>query len=222
MDVRERVERVRERIARACMRAGRSPEEVTLVAVTKGVEPEKIIEAFEAGIREFGENRVQEMERKMESLRGIREAARWHMVGHLQTNKVKKALELFDTIQSVDSVKLAEAINRRAQRKVPVFIQVNVSGEPTKFGFSPQELPSALERIKSLSNLEIRGLMTIAPLTDDEKILREVFRKLRELRDAFGLEHLSMGMSNDFEIAVEEGATIVRIGRAIFGEEDRL
>jgi len=216
--VAQRVERVRLRIATACQRSGRSPEEVTLVAVTKGFPPEAAREAVAAGVRHLGENRVQEAEAKRLGLSDLPPDVVWHMVGHLQTNKVKTALGLFDIIHSVDSLDLAEAISRRALKPVPVFLEVNVAGEPTKYGFSPDELPRAREAIARLSNLDVRGLMTVAPLAASQEAVRSVFRRLREMAHSLGLHELSMGMTDDFEVAVEEGATHVRIGRAIFGE----
>jgi hypothetical protein len=218
MSIQENIWQLEKRIAAAAERAGRSREEVTLVAVTKTVAAEAIREAFEAGIRQFGENRVQEARSKIQQLAdwGIRPV--WHMVGHLQSNKAKTAAEIFDIIQSIDSVKLADIINRHASRSIPVLLQVNVSGEASKSGFAVTELMPAAEQIARLPRLEIKGLMTIAPLVRDAEEVRPIFRKLRSLRDALGLEHLSMGMSDDFEVAIEEGATIVRIGRAIFGE----
>lgn len=209
---------MRERIAAACLRAGRSPEEVIVVAVAKGFPPAAIVEAVAAGIGHIGENRVQEAAAKRPALAGLRPPPTWHLVGHLQTNKVKLALELFDIIHSVDSLYLAEAISRRARRPVPVLLEVNVAGEASKFGFSPRELPPAAAAIARLPNLKVRGLMTVAPLASDAEELRPIFRRLRELRDSLGLRELSMGMSDDFEAAIEEGSTMVRIGRAIFGE----
>jgi len=206
------------RICGAAERAGRSPSEITVVAVTKQVEPWAIEAALKAGISHFGENRVQEAVSKVHLLSNTEPKPLWHMVGHLQTNKVRTATEIFDIIHSVDSLRLAEAISRRASKAMPILLQVNVSGEGTKSGFSVAELLLAAEEIARLPRLEVRGLMTIAPMVDDPEVVRTVFRKLRQLRDALGLEHLSMGMSDDFEVAVEEGATMVRIGRAIFGE----
>jgi pyridoxal phosphate enzyme (YggS family) len=142
----------------------------------------------------------------------------WHLVGHLQTNKVKAALQLFDFIQSVDSLHLAEAINRHAQRPLPVLLEVNVAAEESKNGFSPDQVLQQTEAIRRLPNLDVRGLMTVAPLTDDAESVRWVFRRLRELRDELGLRELSMGMTDDYPVAIAEGATLLRIGRAIFGE----
>jgi len=206
------------RIARACEKSYRSSQEVTLVAVTKGVPTATIRDAFDFGVRDFGENRVQEAEDKILQLSDIRQNVTWHMVGHLQSNKARRALDLFDIIHSIDSVRLADILNVRAKRAVPVLLQVNVSGEATKSGFAVGDVAKAVEEIKRLPNLEVVGLMTIAPLVAAPEDARPIFRRLRELRDQLGLKHLSMGMSDDFEVAIEEGATIVRIGRAIFGE----
>ena len=221
--VAERLQAVRLRIADACARAGRSPDEVTLVAVTKGFPPEAVREAAAAGVRHFGENRIQEAQAKLPALGDLSPKPTWHMVGHLQTNKVKTALNLFDIIQSVDSFHLAEAINRRAPQpdRVPVLLEVNVAAEPAKYGFSPDELPSQAEAIRRLSGLDVRGLMTVAPMTDDREQLRPIFRRLRQLAQSLQLPELSMGMTDDFETAVEEGASIVRVGRAIFGERNQ-
>ena len=212
----ERLALVQERIARAAERAGRSPVEVTIVAVSKSFPAEAVEEAAAAGIAHIGENRVQEAAAKIPSLRHL--SVTWHMVGHLQTNKAKTALDLFDMIQSVDSLHLAEALSRRAERPVPVLLEVNVAGEASKFGLSPQEVLQTAEAVARLPHLDVCGLMTIAPLVSDPEEVRPVFRELRRLRDALGLAELSMGMTDDFEVAIEEGATLVRIGRAIFGE----
>jgi len=217
-DIRANIEQVSERIALACHRAGRLPGEVTIVVVTKTVEPSAIKLAYELGIKHFGENRVQEAVGKIGQLSWLEPRPTWHMVGHLQTNKARVAVEIFDIIHSIDSVRLAEVISRRTQRTMPILLEVNVSGEATKSGFSVAELEPALEAISRLPQLEIKGLMTIAPIVSEAEQVRPVFRKLRLLRDSFGLEHLSMGMTDDFEVAIEEGATLVRIGRAIFGE----
>ena len=218
MSIAENLARVRERIDAACRRAGRSPDEVTLVGVTKGFPPEAVAEAVAAGLRDAGENRVQEAADKIEALaaRGVR--PRWHLIGHLQSNKAKTAIDLFAILHSVDSIRIAETISRRARRPVPILLEVNVAQEASKFGFSIDEVPSALSAIQDLPNLDVRGLMTVAPLAADPEAVRPVFRQLRELRDALGLRELSMGMTDDFEVAIEEGATLVRVGRAIFGE----
>ncbi len=213
-----RLRGVEERIAAACRRAGRKSSDIILVAITKGVEATAIIEAYAAGVRHFGENRVQEALWKRPALLWLQPSPTWHMVGHLQTNKIKATLELFDIIHSIDSLRLAEEMSRRVIKPSPVLLEVNVSAEATKDGFAPQELPGALEAIRKLTNIEVQGLMTIAPLVEDPEEARPYFRQLRSLRDSFGLAHLSMGMTDDFEVAIEEGATMVRIGRAIFGE----
>jgi len=223
--VAENVAAVRARIEAAARRAGRPPEGVRIVAVTKGFPPEKIAEAVAAGVADMGENRLQEALPKIEWLKGRGIKVTWHFVGHLQTNKVKGVLAHFDLIHSVDSVRLAREISRQAARPVPVLLQVNVAAEATKGGFILEPvLPdrelfwAAWEVIRGLPNLEIRGLMTIAPQADDPEEVRPVFRRLRELAERLGLPELSMGMTEDYEVAVEEGATMVRLGRAIFGE----
>ncbi|MCK4963669.1 MAG: YggS family pyridoxal phosphate-dependent enzyme [Dehalococcoidia bacterium] len=218
MDIARNLHDVERRIAQVAQRAGRSPAEITIVAVTKGLTAQAIEAALEAGIRHIGENRVQEAREKIARLSNLQPCATWHMVGHLQTNKVKTAVEIFDIIHSIDSLRLAEALSGRARNTVPVLLQVNISGEEPKSGFSEAELPKAVEDVARLSMLKVKGLMTIAPLVSDPEEVRPIFRRLRELRDSLGLEHLSMGMSDDFEVAVGEGATMVRIGRAIFGE----
>jgi len=218
LHIERNIQQVNSRIVRACERSRRLPSEITLVAVTKEVGVSAIRAAFDCGLKHFGENRVQEAENKITQLLDMRPEVTWHMVGHLQSNKAKRAVELFDIIHSVDSVKLAEVLSRRTEALLPVLLQVNVSGEATKSGFSTSEIDKAFQDIKRLSNLKVVGLMTIAPLVADPEEVRPVFKKLRELRDSLGLEHLSMGMTDDFEVAIEEGATIVRIGRAIFGE----
>jgi len=218
VDIETNLREVQGRIARACERSHRSPGEITLVAITKGVEVPAIRAAFGSGIRNFGENRVQEGEGKIAQLSDLKPAVTWHMVGHLQSNKAKAAVELFDIIHSVDYVRLAEILSRRAQKTLPVLLEVNVSGEVTKAGFSLGELVVAVKEIGQLPNLKVLGLMTVAPFVADPEAVRPVFRKLRELRDSLGLKHLSMGMTDDFEVAIEEGATMLRIGRAIFGD----
>lgn len=211
---------IRKRIASAADRSGRSPSEVTLVAVTKTIDAPAIREAFAAGLRHFGESRIQEAREKLPQLCDLQPAPAWHMVGHLQTNKAKTAAELFDLIHSVDSLKVAEALSQHADRDLSVLVQVNVAAESSKYGFTLQDTIAALEHIARLPHLRIKGLMTIAPYTDDPEEVRPVFRRLRLMRDSLGLEQLSMGMSHDFEVAIEEGATMVRIGQAIFGERE--
>jgi PLP dependent protein len=217
-DVRSNLMGVRERISQACLLAKRSPEEITLIAVTKTVAPEIIEKAFSLGIRDFGENRVQEVEGKAHYFAGLLPRPILHMIGHLQSNKVKGALALFDIIHSVDSLKLAEAIDRQAGHRIPILLEVNIAGEASKRGFLLQEIDQAMTAISGLTKIDVRGLMTVAPMVADPEEVRPVFRKLRELRDTYNLEHLSMGMTDDFEVAIEEGATMIRLGRAIFGQ----
>jgi len=208
---------IEERIGRAAERAGRSPSEITLVAVTKTVDAAAVQEAFAAGLRHFGESQIQEAKEKIPGLSCLDPHPTWHMVGHLQTNKAKTATELFDVIHSVDSLKVAEAISQHAKCDMSVLVQVNVAREASKYGFALEDIIPALEHIARLPHLRIKGLMTIAQYAEDPEEVRPVFRRLRLMRDSLGLEHLSMGMSHDFEVAIEEGATLVRIGRAIFG-----
>jgi pyridoxal phosphate enzyme (YggS family) len=206
---------VRARIDGACKRAGRDPGGVTLLAVSKGHGPAAIAAAREAGVRDFGENRVQEAQAKVQAFsRGGQ--LRWHLVGHLQRNKVKAALSLFDILHSVDSFRLAEAVSQHASHTVTVLLEVNIGGETSKHGVMPEAAFALAERIAGLERVDLAGLMTVAPRADNADDVRPVFRRLRELRDAIGLRELSMGMTDDFEVAVEEGATIVRVGRAIF------
>ena len=218
MSIEANIEEVQGCIARACERSRRLPDEIVLVAITKGVDVSAIRAAFDCGIRNFGENRVQEAEGKIAQLADLKPAVAWHMVGHLQSNKAKTAVELFDIIHSVDSVRLAEILSRRAEKTLPVLLEVNVSGEATKGGFSVAGIAAAVNEIRQLPNLKTMGLMTVAPFVADPEEIRPVFRKLRELRDSLELKHLSMGMTDDFEVAIEEGASMLRIGRAIFGE----
>ena len=228
LSIKTNIEAVKERIARACQRAGRSPDEVTIIAVTKTVEPSAIADALTLGLRHFGENRVQEAEEKIGQLSGSKPRPTWHMVGHLQSNKVRIAVEIFDIIHSVDSVRLAEAISRLAQKTLPVLLQVNVSGETSKSGFSMAEVKPALEAISRLPEIEIKGLMTMGPLAGDPEDSRpyftatkKLFAQMKEL-DVPNVEmrYLSMGMTNSYQIALEEGANLVRIGTRIFGERD--
>ncbi len=231
-EIARRLEKVRERMARAAERAGRSPDEVTLVAVTKTHPVSVIRQAYDLGVRHFGENRPEEALPKIEELaselaRDGLPAPHWHMIGHIQHRKVKLVVGHYDLIHSVDTVKLARRLDDRfaeAGIRQPVLLEVNVGGEESKFGFAPEELPAAVEQILGLENLELQGLMTVAPIVDDPEKVRPVFRRLRELLDDLRRrfpeepwQHLSMGMTDDFEVAIEEGATIVRIGRAIFG-----
>jgi len=217
VDIEVNIREVRRRISAACEQSRRSPGEITLVAVTKGFEPAAMRVAFDFGIKDFGENRVQEAEGKIAQLSDLRQSVTWHMVGHLQSNKAKVALNLFDIIHSVDSIRLAGILNRLVKKPLPILLEVNVSGESTKTGFSPEEVGATVKEIRQLPNLEVLGLMTVAPVVSNPEDVRPVFRKLRELRDLSGLRHLSMGMTDDFEVAIEEGSTMLRIGRAIFG-----
>ncbi|MCH8949969.1 MAG: YggS family pyridoxal phosphate-dependent enzyme [Chloroflexi bacterium] len=220
MNIVENLASVRQRIDAACRRAGRSPDDVTLVGVSKGASARAVAEACAAGLADVGENRVQEAAAKIPAVRallGTHSQPTWHLIGHLQTNKAKTATRLFDILHSVDSLRLAQALSRRANERLPVLLEVNVAQDAAKFGFAPEEVTSALAAIAALPNLDVRGLMTIAPLTDDPETSRPFFRRLRELRDTLGLSVLSMGMTGDFEVAIEEGATMIRVGRAIFG-----
>ena len=218
MNIEQNIRDLQQRIARACERGRRSADEVTLVAVSKTVDASAVEAAFNAGLRHFGESRVQESKPKIEQLHHLKPQITWHLIGHLQTNKAKTAAGIFDIIHSVDSFKLAETLNNPRPKRLPVLIQVNVAAEETKGGFALSEVAEAVRQIGRLPNLEIQGLMTIAPLVKDAEDVRPIFRQLKQLKDVLGLKHLSMGMSDDFEVAIEEGATLVRLGRAIFGE----
>jgi pyridoxal phosphate enzyme (YggS family) len=228
----DRVADVRERIARAAARAARPPGEVTLVAVSKTQPPSAVREAFCAGVRDFGENRVQEAEPKIASTRDLAAAGavRWHLVGPLQSNKTRRAAVLFDVVQSVDSVDVAQRLGRHALesgRTLRALVQVDLGGEETKFGLEEGRLLPALETLRDTPGLRLTGLMVLPPYLEDPNAVRPFFRRLRALAEtahAAGLlagSELSMGMSHDFEAAVEEGATIVRVGTAIFGERER-
>jgi pyridoxal phosphate enzyme (YggS family) len=223
---------VRERIARAAARAGRRAEEVTLVAVSKTHPPALVREAYAAGLRDFGENKVQEAEAKIAALADLRASLRWHLVGHLQTNKARKAAALFDSIHSVDSAdiaqKLAAAVaGAETPRTLDVLVQVDLAGEATKHGAEEAHVLALLERLQELRALRAVGLMLLPPFFDDPQQARPFFARLRVLRDravAHGLllgSELSMGMSHDFEVAIEEGATLVRVGTALFGERKK-
>ena len=217
LDIRQNVEGVQAAIERACRRCGRDPREVLLIAVSKTVDLERIRLAVEAGVPALGENRVQEAKEKVATLG---HPVPWHLIGSLQTNKAKDAARIFDCIQSVDRLELAHELDRRAQaagRVVDGLLQVNLGEEPQKGGLPPAEVKAVLDQVAALQGLRIRGLMAIPPLVPDAEAARPYFRRLRELRDAVGLEHLSMGMSGDFEVAIDEGATMVRVGTAIFG-----
>ena len=226
----DNLKRVHDRIARAAARAGRDAADITLVAVSKTHPVEALLAAYELGVRHFGENRVEEASTKLPAFRqSIGDpAVVFHMIGHLQSRKADDAAALFDRVHSVDSVKLAQRLSRYAVKPLPILLEVNVSGEESKYGFDGarrEEWFSAVEAIAQLPNVQLDGLMTMAPVVDDPEQARPVFRALRELRDEIEvrcpkvkLPQLSMGMTDDFEVAIEEGATLVRIGRAIFGE----
>ncbi len=223
MDLATNLEHVQQRIRSACKRAGRDPASVTLLAVTKTHPPEVVQAAAGLGLTLFGENRVQEAKAKIPQCPG---RLHWHLIGHLQTNKCRDAVELFEMIQSVDSLHLAEEINKRAEqaaKRMPVLLEVNVAGEASKSGYRPEQLLAELEALNGLPRLEIQGLMTIPPWSPEPDKARSFFRQLRALKEqceqrlAAPLPHLSMGMSGDFEVAIEEGATIIRLGTALFG-----
>lgn len=225
LDVRDNMQRVRERVCRAAARAGRDPGKITIIAVTKQVDVSRIREALEAGITDLGENRVQEMTAKMSELPP---GLRWHMIGHLQTNKVKYVVGRVDLIHSLDRWNLAVEINRQAEKlgvDARVLVQVNVSGEQSKFGISPGEAQDFLDALGDLKRIKVQGLMTIAPYVENPEEARPYFRELRLLARRLGenaapgtcLDYLSMGMTGDFEVAVEEGANMIRLGTAIFG-----
>jgi pyridoxal phosphate enzyme (YggS family) len=223
MSLAENLDAIQQRIRAACERAGRDPGSVTLLAVTKGQPPEVVSAAARLGQVIFGENKVQEARAKIPLCPG---RLRWHFIGHLQSNKSREAVELFEMIQSVDSLSLAREISKRAEaaaRTLPVMLEVNIAGEGSKFGYAPENLLAELKELNALPRLEIQGLMTVPPWTSDPEKARPHFRRLRELKaqaeTVLGapLSHLSMGMSGDFEIAIAEGATLVRIGTALFG-----
>jgi hypothetical protein len=215
----DRLAAVEERIANACARAGRGRAEVTLLAVTKVFPADAILEAYALGLRQFGENYVQEFETKAPAVRDLH-GARFHLIGHLQSNKSKRAGELFDVIQTVDSPKLARRLSELG-RPLDVMIEAKLSEEDSKHGADPASLESLASEIRSLPNLNLTGLMTMPPWSDDPELPRPYFRQLRALADRLHLHTLSMGMSNDLETAIEEGATIVRVGTALFGSRRR-
>jgi pyridoxal phosphate enzyme (YggS family) len=242
MSIAENIARARERIAAAARRAARNPDEVTLMGVSKTFPAERIREAYAAGLRVFGENRVQEFAAKADALRDLR-GTEWHLIGHLQTNKAAKAAELFEAVDSVDSARTAEKLNASAEsagKTLSVLIEINVGGEQAKSGVAPNsngpssteqgsdELEQILRGAPRWGNLNIHGLMTIPPYTEDPEGSRPYFRQLRQIRDSIaardlpqiGMAVLSMGMSHDFDVAIEEGATCVRVGTAIFGQRE--
>ena len=234
MSIAENIACVREQVAVAAQRAGRSPDDITLMGVTKTHPPDRVREAYQAGLRLFGENRVQEFAAKAGTLTDLT-SAEWHMIGHLQTNKATKAAELFGAVDSIDSVKLAEKLDAAARglaKTLPVLIEINLGGESAKSGVASdsRELENLLRAAPRFKALDFRGLMAVPPFTHDPEGARPFFRKLRELRDTIAARKLpgvrtdvlSMGMSHDFEVAIEEGSTCVRVGSAIFGERARI
>lgn len=227
MELQENIARVQEQIAAACNRSSRRPEDVKLVAVSKTVSPEIIRQAYDVGLRDFGENRVQEASEKRSALSDL--TATWHLIGHLQTNKARPARELFHWVHSVDSQRLAAKLDKAAVcsgGRLQVLLEVNLGDEPAKSGVRENEVMELVGQVSQFETLELRGLMTIPPLFEDPERVRPFFRQLREVAEKIESTHLSnvsmkdlsMGMSQDFEVAIEEGATIIRVGTAIFGE----
>jgi pyridoxal phosphate enzyme (YggS family) len=226
-ELQENLTRIRSRIDQACERSGRQPDSVRLMAVSKNQPPERVAEAASAGLTLFGENRIQEAKVKIPLCPGQLE---WHFIGHLQSNKSRDAVSLFQVVQGMDSLALAEELQKQAlkqARSLPILLEVNVAGESSKFGWNPDRLLAELLQLNALNRLEVHGLMTIAPYAVDPEQVRPIFRRLRELRDrctdllGAPLPVLSMGMSGDLEVAIEEGATLVRVGTALFGERPR-
>jgi len=225
--IRQNLALVKEKIEKAAKRAGRDPKEICLVSVTKTANIVQLQEAISSGISDIGENRVKDALLKYDSLGERAKGMKWHMIGHLQTNKVTKCLKIFDAIHSLDSMSLAHEIDKQAGvigRHIDCFIEINVSGEASKYGISPDGVHNFVKQISHFSNINIVGLMTIAPISQDSEAARPYFKRLRCLRDSLrqgriensGIKELSMGMTQDFEVAIEEGATFVRIGTAIF------
>ncbi len=224
MGLAENLEQIEKRIQEACERAGRTRDSVMLLAVSKTHPPETIRDAVNLGLTFFGENKIQEAKAKIPNCAG---KARWHFIGHLQSNKCRDAVELFDMIHGVDSLAIAQEINKRAEqlsKTMPILLEINVAGEGSKFGYQPEQMLAELEALNALPRLEVHGLMAIPPYTPAPEKARPYFQKLHELKQqaeavlGVPLPHLSMGMSGDFEVAIEEGATIVRIGTSLFGE----
>jgi pyridoxal phosphate enzyme (YggS family) len=223
--VKDNLETINKKIKEAALKVNRDPQEIKLVAVTKTATLEQIKEAINEGVKIIGENKVQEATEKYQVLTT---EVKWHLIGHLQTNKVKYAVEIFDLIHSVDSIKLAKEIDKRSvqfKKTIDVLIEVNISGEETKYGYNPEKVEAFLKEISEFSGIRVRGLMTIAPISKNKEEVRPYFRRLRELSERIRdkniknikMDYLSMGMTDDFEIAIEEGANMVRIGRGIFG-----
>jgi pyridoxal phosphate enzyme (YggS family) len=226
MDVALKLLQVRARVAEAAERSGRTADAVRVVGVSKGSTAERVADAVRAGLREVGENRVQEAAEKIPRVAALVESPpTWHLVGHLQTNKARAALGLFDTIESVDSIRVAQTLSRLVERRLPVFLEVQFAHTPDRFGFVPDTVLEAVDSARQLPHLDVVGLMTVAPLGLDAEGTRRIFRALRERRDAIQQAlpelpplQLSMGMTDDYVIAIEEGSTLVRIGRAIFAD----
>lgn len=223
--VKDNLETINKKIKEAALKVNRDPQEIKLVAVTKTATLEQIKEAINEGVKIIGENKVQEAKEKYQVLTT---EVKWHLIGHLQTNKVKYAVEIFDLIHSVDSIKLAKEIDKRSvqfKKTIDVLIEVNISGEETKYGYNPEKVEAFLKEISEFSGIRVRGLMTIPPISKNKEEVRPYFRRLRELSERIRdkniknikMDYLSMGMTDDFEIAIEEGANMVRIGRGIFG-----
>lgn len=224
MDIQQNLERIREKIRQACEKTNRNPDEITIIGVTKYVTIERAKALVDLGITNLGENRSDGFLQKYEK---IEKDATWHFIGTLQSRKVKDVIDYVDYLHSLDRKSLAKEVNKRAKRPIPCFVQVNVSGEETKHGLAPEEVIPFIEEMEQFPNVHIIGLMTMAPHTDNEGEIRQVFRKLRQLRDEImekGFQYapckfLSMGMSNDYEIAIEEGATHIRLGSTLVGNE---
>jgi len=219
LDLRSRHDEVKSRITAAAARAGRDPAEITLIAVTKVFPAQVIRDGYDLGIRDFGENYLQEFEDKHPVVRDLA-GARFHLIGHLQSNKAKKAAELFQVIQTIDTEKLARRLDAVGQ-SLDVMLEVKLSHEKSKFGAEPSELPALIAAVKGCANLRLLGLMTMPPWSDNPELSRPYFRRLRELAAEHGLPRLSMGMSHDLEVAIEEGATHVRVGTALFGKRKK-
>lgn len=222
--------RVSQNIRDAALRSNRDPDEITLVVVTKTWSSEIICVAADLGLSHFGENRIQEAAPKIEQIRQDYDNLSWHMIGHLQSNKARSAVEYFDFVQSIDSLKIAQKISNHAtelQKNIDVLLEINISGESTKFGIDPEDVFKLAKEVKGLPYLDLKGLMTIGPMTDDIREVRKSFRRMKKIFDILRQQHseqeinvLSMGMSDDYEIAIEEGSTMVRLGRAIFGSRE--
>ena len=230
--IQQNIEQVKDRIAQACERVGRDPKEVQLILVTKTVPPQRILEATRFGYTNVGENRVQEAKEKITQMSNLDDLLNWHFIGHLQSNKVNKVADFACMVHSIDRMKIVRKLNRRLtklDKNLDVLIQVNTSGEESKYGVHPSKALAFVNKASKYSRLNIKGLMTIGLFSDDWPKVRAGFRQLRELRDTISaqnipgveMKHLSMGMTNDFEFAIEEGATMIRVGRAIFGERHK-